>query len=108
MDALSDVLAGRYDRVPLQDEADLRQLGYAATLVKGSVNDDLGRLKSLLALCRNTLADRPLPEVTPRDAVQRRWGARFHLDARKLKHELPLHLNRKLAAEQSSDLSCGR
>lgn len=98
MDALSDVLTGRLDRVALEDEAELRQLGYAATLVKGSVKDDLGRLRRLLAVCKDALADRPLPDVSPRDAVQRRWGARFHLDARKLKHELPLHLQRKMEA----------
>lgn len=102
MKALADVIAGHARPANGRAEAELRLLGYAASLVKGSVRDEAGRLGVFLSACRRELEGLPEPAVSPRDPVQRRWGAAFHLDARKLKHELPLHLMRSSAPKDSS------
>lgn len=68
-----------------------RLLGYAASLVKGGDK----RLTVFTKHCRSVVTLLPVADVEAVDAVQRSWGARHHLDASKLRRELPLHVKRK-------------
>lgn len=96
MDALSAVLTGGDAIFGDGRDEDLCQLGYAADLVRLSVQDADGRLEQLVQRCRNVARHSAMPEgVTPRDPAQALWKARYPLDARKLRLELPLHVKRK-------------
>jgi hypothetical protein len=76
---------------------DLRQLGYAAQLARGSVADPDRHLLEVVRFCRKAVAGESVPHVSARDRLQAEWGAPWHVDAGKLRTELPLHLSRALA-----------
>lgn len=102
MSLLADVACGLFEPKGNESEADLRQLGYSAYLARGRVRDPEDRLGSLVRTCREILSGSPVPEGQYRDPIQARWGAPWHLDAAKLKTELPLHLMR---LERNADRS---
>lgn len=93
MKILADVVAGDFGVPEAMQADDLRQLGYAAQVVRGSVDDPEKRLTHLVKLCRAAVAEAPMVEIVDaRDTVQAQWGAPWHVDARKFRRELPLHL----------------
>ena len=75
-----------------------RQLGYLAALVKGAPCDPHNRLDAFSRACLQLVSKEPVVETAARDDVQRRWGAPWHMDAAKLRRELPLHVQRKQRA----------
>ncbi|MDE0303424.1 MAG: hypothetical protein OXI87_00860 [Albidovulum sp.] len=70
-----------------QDEFSLRQLGYAACLVQGYLDDPRDNLGEAIRLAAGALEGKDRPDMEYRDAVQAKWGARWHLDAAKLRLE---------------------
>jgi len=101
MELLAKVAAGRYMPDGREDEASLRQLGYACDLARGRVEDPDGNLGRVARFCRERLEGTAVPAGRFRDPVQASWGALWHLDAGKLRTELPLHLM-KLRRETGS------
>ncbi|NPD17728.1 hypothetical protein HOY34_21345 [Xinfangfangia sp. D13-10-4-6] len=97
MDVLSDVLLGRVSFGDLSSKVDLRLVGYAAALVKTTVSDPTGVLSRLMTYCREKLHEMAGAAVSYVDQVQLSWRSPWHLDASKLRRELPLHLMRKSA-----------
>lgn len=91
---LAQVVRGEFNARQLQNDADLRQAGYAAALVEGSVPDEKGNLKSFISTCRSALSQPSNAVVQAKDPVQARWAAEFHLDCGKFRRELPLYLLR--------------
>ena len=75
-----------------EDEASLRQLGYACELARGRVEYPDGNLGRVARFCRARLEGTAAPAGRFRDPVQASWGALWHVDAGKLRTELPLHL----------------
>jgi hypothetical protein len=95
MEALARVVVSGFVPAGSTSVDELRQLGYAAQLARGSVADPDGHLAGFVKFCRQAVAAAPAPEMPPaRDGVQHAWGAPFHVDARKLRAELPLHISR--------------
>lgn len=80
----------------------LRQLGYAAYLVRGRVDDPQDCLGQLALHCMKMVEHAPMPEVRFRDSVQARWGAPYGMDVHKLRTELPLHI-RRLASQAAEN-----
>ncbi len=101
MELLAKVAAGRHMPDGLEDEASLRQLGYACELARGRVEDPDGNLGRVARFCRERLEGKAVPTGRFRDPVQAGWGALWHVDAGKLRTELPLHLM-KLRRETGS------
>jgi len=101
MELLAKVAAGRHMPDGREDEASLRQLGYACDLARGRVEDPDGNLGRVVRFCRERLEGKAAPAGRFRDPVQASWGAPWHVDARKLRTELPLHLM-KLRRETGS------
>ncbi|MDE0406254.1 MAG: hypothetical protein OXN81_00190 [Alphaproteobacteria bacterium] len=101
MELLAKVAAGRYMPDGREDEASLRQLGYACELARGRVEDPDGNLGRAARFCRERLEGTAAPAGRFRDPVQASWGAPWYVDARKLRTELPLHLM-KLRRETGS------
>ena len=101
MELLAKVAAGRHVPDGREDEASLRQLGYACELARGRVEDPDGNLGRVARFCRERLEGMAVPAGRFRDPVQAGWGALWHLDAGKLRTELPLHLM-KLRRETGS------
>lgn len=92
MELLAKVAAGRHMPDGREDEASLRQLGYACELARGRVEDPDGNLGRAARFCRERLEGTAVPAGRFRDPVQASWGAPWHVDAGKLRTELPLHL----------------
>lgn len=92
MELLAKVAAGRHMPDSREDEASLRQLGYACELARGRVEDPDGNLGRVARFCRERLKGTTAPPGRFRDPVQESWGAGWHVDAGKLRTELPLHL----------------
>jgi hypothetical protein len=98
MDVLSDVVLGLQPLDPDQLVEDARQLGYMASLAKGIVYDKSKRLLALEKMCRGMVSSSVAKAESvckPVDAVQGAWGAAWHMDASKLRRELPLHVMKK-------------
>ena len=92
MELLAKVADGRHVPDGREDEASLRQLGYACELARGRVEDPDGNLGRVARFCRARLEGTTAPAGRFRDPVQASWGALWHVDAGKLRTELPLHL----------------
>ena len=92
MALLARIAAGRHMPDGREDEAFLRQLGYACDLARGRVEDPDGNLGRIARFCRERLEGTTVPPGRFRDPVQASWGALWHVDAGKLRTELPLHL----------------
>lgn len=75
-----------------QDECSPRQLGCAASLVQCYLDDPRDNLGEAIRLATASLEGKDRPDMEYRDPVQAKWGARWHLDAAKLRRETPLHL----------------
>jgi len=99
MDVLSDVVLGLRPFDPTQLPEDARQLGYLASLAKCGSYDTGKRLLAFSKVCRDVVSlsnVRTESGQKPVDAVQGSWGAAWHMDASKLRSELPLHVLKKL------------
>lgn len=92
MQRLARIAAGDLTVMDNQDESGLRQLGYAASLVKGHVDDPQDNLGAAVRLASRRLEGRKTAATSFRDPIQAKWGAPRHLDAAKLRLETPLHL----------------
>ena len=100
MRVLARVVTGDFV-LPVNPRVDhLRQLGYAAQLARGRVADPDQNLLEVVRVCRSRLTGLPVPEVSARDSVQAAWGAPWHLDAAKLRTELPQHVSKALADKE--------
>lgn len=75
---------------------DLRQLGYAAHLARGRVDDPDNHLGRIVKACQSALQGQEPPVGHYRDGAQALWGAAWHLDATKLRTELPLHIRKRM------------
>lgn len=91
---LAQVVRGEFNARQLQTDVDLRQAGYAAALVEGSVPDENGNLRRFISSCRSALPQLSDAVVQAKDPVQARWAAEFHLDCSKFRREFPLYLLR--------------
>lgn len=94
MSLLARVVIGEGPGVETLEPDEVRQLGYAAHLVRGRVPDPEDHLGRFSRSCLLRVLDMPKPDLAYRDHVQARWGAAYGLDPRKLRTELPLHLER--------------
>ncbi len=92
MTTLAQVVVGRFVMSMSAPADDLRQLGYAAQLARGHVDDPQKRLVAVVKACSNAVSGLPKPSVVARDKVQAEWGAPWHVDSGKLKTELPLYV----------------
>lgn len=92
MQRLARIAAGDLTVMDNQDETGLRQLGYAASLVQGHVDDPQDNLGAAVRLASSRLEGRKAAATSFRDPIQAKWGASRHLDAAKLRLETPLHL----------------
>lgn len=96
MKVLADVVLGvGVDKV---SEEEARQLGYLASLAGNITVDTAGNLKAFALKCRSLAG---LPESSrdgARDHIQKSWGASWHMDAAKLRRELPLHVLKRRRA----------
>ncbi len=92
MRSLARTAAGDGDAVLAEHALPLRQLGYAATLVEGYVDDPQDRLGALIRKASGAPPSGEEPDGGYVDPVQARWRAPWHMDARKLRLETPLHL----------------
>lgn len=97
MRTLAGVLRGEASVESVADMAEFRLMGYAASLARGSVNDPGDRLKKLLSVCRKRAQDSDAHVTAARDAVQAKWGSPWHFDAQKIRKELPLYVQRRVA-----------
>lgn len=96
MSLLARVVIGKGLKVEDLSIEDVRQIGYAAHLARGRVADPDDHLGRLSRACLLRVQDLPTPDRAYRDTVQARWGAAHGLDPRKLRTELPLHIERAL------------
>lgn len=94
MSLLARVVLGEDMGIESRSLEEVRQLGYAAHLVHGRVPDPEDNLGRFSRACLLRVRDLPKPDLAYRDHVQARWGAAYGLDPRKLRTELPLHLER--------------
>ena len=74
------------------DENSLRQTGYAASLVRGRLEDPEDNLGAAIRLAIEALDGKTATATEFRDPVQAKWGAPRHLNAAKLRLETPLLL----------------
>ena len=89
------------------DENSLRQIGYAASLVRGCLEDPEDNLGAAIRLATEALEGKTATATEFRDPVQAKWGAPRHLDAAKLRLETPLLLPR-VAAGRAILMTAGR
>lgn len=94
MSVLARVVIGEDLGIEARALDEVRQLGYAAYLARGRVADPEDNLGRFSRVCLLRLQGLPTPDRAYRDKVQARWGAAHGLDPRKLRTELPLHLER--------------
>jgi len=93
MKTLANALVGDFSLPHSAPLDDLRQLGYAAQVARGSVDDPEDRLTCLVKFCRAAVSNAPVADVVhAHDANQARWGAAWHVDVSKFRTELPLHV----------------
>ena len=89
------------------DENSLRQTGYAASLVRGRLEDPEDNLGAAIRLAIEALDGKTATATEFRDPVQAKWGAPRHLSAAKLRLETPLLLPR-IAAGRAILMTAGR
>ena len=92
MRLLAQLAAGDMSVISDRDDSSLWQLGYAASLVRGCLDDPEDNLGAAIRLAADVLEDKPQDAIEFVGGVQARWGAPRHLDAAKLRLETPLHL----------------
>ena len=91
MRLLARIAHGEADAMP-QDGSSLRQLGYAASLVQGYLDDPENNLGEAIRMAAERLDGKKPRASGFTDPVQAKWGAPWHLDAAKLRLETPLYL----------------
>ena len=91
MRVLARVVAGDGEAAVADAGLPLRQLGYAAALVEGRLDDPKGHLRALIRKASSSPAGQE-PAGGYADPVQARWQAPWHLEARKLRLETPAYL----------------
>lgn len=94
MSLLARIVLGEDPEIEALMPDEVRQLGYAAHLARGRVTDPEDNLGRFSRACLLRVRDLPKPDQAYRDPVQARWGAAHGLDPRKLRTEMPLHLER--------------
>lgn len=94
MSRLARVVIGECLKIEDLSIEEVRQLGYAAYLARGRVADPEDNLGQLSRACLIRVQGLPTPDRAYRDPAQARWGASHGLDPRKLRTELPLHIER--------------
>ena len=92
MRLLARIAYGETDAMPQDDENALRQLGYAASLVQGYLDDPENNLGAAIRMAADSLDGKTPGTSGFSDPVQAKWGAPWHLDAAKLRLETPLYL----------------
>lgn len=92
MQKLAELVVGAAGVDELLQTEDIRELGYAADLVRMNVDDPENRLSEFVRLAHAHLSQFPPPSCSFKDKVQERWGAQMHLSPRRLRTELPLHI----------------
>lgn len=92
MAIIARVIAGCEVLRGTESTEELRQLGYAAHLASDLVEEGRKPLRALASYCWTIVCSVPRGPFTYRDIVQARWGARYHLEAGKLRTELPIHV----------------
>jgi len=97
MKLLSEIITGRRPIDPKKIPMNRRQLGYLASLAKCGSYDPRNKLLELEKRCRPVLKKAGPPQRAahrPVDIAQSKWNAPWHMDASKLRRELPLHVMR--------------
>lgn len=108
LDLLARVAVHGFKPTGSEDEEHLRQLGYAASVARGRVEDPQDYLGKVVNYCRSHLPERQTTAGVYRDPVQKRWGAKWNLDVGKVRSELPLHVQKlKRSALQAKQQSPG-
>ena len=102
MRLLAQIAIGDMSVMSKRDEGSLRQLGYAASLVRGRLDDPEDNLGAAIRLAADALEGKTATATEFVDRVQAKWGAPRHLDAAKLRLETPLHLLGLRRRERSS------
>ena len=92
MQLLARIATGDQRVMQTQNELGLRQLGYAASLVHGHVDDQKDSLGAAVRLAAGELKAKTATAASFRDPVQAKWGAPRQLDGAKLRRETPVHL----------------
>lgn len=85
----------------LDHYTDLRQLGYSASLARGAVKGANGKLDMLVSFCQENMGPTSA-RMDFRDKIQERWAAPWHMDAVKLRKELPLHVMRRMRSSANN------
>ena len=91
MRVLARVVDGDGDAAMADSGLPLRQLGYAAALVEGCLDDPEGHLRALIRKASSSPAGEE-PAGGYADPVQARWQAPWHMEARRLRLETPAKL----------------
>lgn len=96
IDILADIILGSYKLHDIQTFEQASQLGYLATLAKGIECDNNNQLRACIKHCR-AIVERDQIECDKKftDQVQASWGAKWHVDATKIRRELPLRVMKK-------------
>lgn len=102
METLALMLVGKVRLEEVHNLSDLRQLGYAAHLVKRNVDDPKDLLSEFSKFAFEKTKDLPRADVTYVDAIQERWAAEHYMSARKLRNELPLHIARFMKQQDNN------
>lgn len=92
MQWLARIAAGDPSVMDGQEESGMRQMGHAASPVRGRVDDLQDSLGAAVRFASRKLEGKKSAVESFRDPVQAKWGASRHLDAAKLRLEIPLHL----------------
>ena len=92
MQLLARIAHGESAVMPQNDECSLRQLGYAASLVQGYLDDPENNFGEAIRMAAARLDGKNLRASGFNDPIQAKWGAPWHLDAARLRLETPLYL----------------
>lgn len=76
MELLASIAVGKYFPTGKESEDELRQLGYAASLARGRIDDPEGHVTKVMKYCKSQVENLPIPNREYRDHVQARWGAK--------------------------------
>lgn len=102
LDLLATAALGKTVDYSAMSPTEVAELGYAAQLARGRVEDPDDRLGAVMRRCRDLLEATALAEVEkPKTALQARWKAPFSLDLGKIRSELKLRMR---AAERRAEM----
>lgn len=105
LDLLATAALGEAVDFSVMSPTEVAELGYAAQLARGRIEDPDDRLGTTMRKCRDLLATVTLEEVeNPKTKLQARWKAPFPLDLGKIRSELSLRMR---TAKRRSALDTG-